>query len=136
IGGGTPSLVPARSIGRVVDAIRDGWTLTHDAEITIECNPESTDEAKLDAYLASGINRISFGVQSLDEALLTNLGRVHDAATALRALRLARHAGFANVSADLIFGVPDESDAVWRRSLEGVVETGVDHLSCYALIYE
>ncbi len=136
IGGGTPSLVPATSITRVVDAIRDGWTVAPDAEITIECNPESIDGSKLEAYLRAGIDRISFGVQSLDNALLQQLGRMHDADTAQRALHLARTAGFENVSADLIFGVPQESDDVWRRSLEGVLETDVDHFSCYALIYE
>ena len=136
IGGGTPSLVPASSIVRVVDSIRDGWTVASDAEITIECNPESITLSKLDAYLAAGINRISFGVQSLDNDLLAKLGRIHDADRALEALRMAREAGFRNVSADLIYGVPDESDEAWRASLDGVLATGVDHLSCYALIYE
>jgi oxygen-independent coproporphyrinogen-3 oxidase len=136
IGGGTPSLVPAESIVRVVKALRQGWTVASDAEITIECNPESITAAKLDAYLAAGINRISFGVQSLDDSLLQKLGRVHDAARALEALGLANAAGFDNVSADLIYGVPDETDDSWRRSLEGVLATGVQHVSAYALIYE
>jgi oxygen-independent coproporphyrinogen-3 oxidase len=136
IGGGTPSRVDARWIGELLDAVRGSWTVAADAEITIECNPESTDAAKLDAYLTAGVNRISFGVQSLDDALLSRLGRVHDAKTALRVLRLARECGFANISADLIFGVPGESDDAWRASLDGVIDAGVDHMSCYALIYE
>jgi len=136
IGGGTPSLVPASSIVRVVDAIRDGWAVASDTEITIECNPESITLDKLDSYLGGGINRISFGVQSLDNALLSKLGRIHDAQTALSAMRLASEAGFENISADLIFGVPDETGDAWRASLDGVLATGVGHLSCYALIYE
>jgi oxygen-independent coproporphyrinogen-3 oxidase len=128
--------VPPASIARVLDAVRGGWTVAPDAEITIECNPESITEGKLEAYRRAGINRVSFGVQSLDDALLERLGRVHDADEALRALRLAGEAGFENVSADLIYGVPDETDDAWRRSLDGVLATGVSHLSCYALIYE
>ncbi len=136
IGGGTPSLVPALSIARVVEAIRKSWPLAPGAEVTIECNPDSTDAAKLDLYLDAGINRISFGVQSLDEGLLARLGRTHDARTALDAMLLARSRGFENVSGDLIFGVPGETDEVWRASLDGILATGPDHVSCYALIYE
>jgi oxygen-independent coproporphyrinogen-3 oxidase len=132
IGGGTPSRVDPAWITRLLESVR----VAPGAEITIECNPESTDADKLETYLAAGLNRISFGVQSLDDALLERLGRLHDAATALSALRLAKSAGFDNVSADLIFGVPGESDDVWRASLDGVLATGVSHMSCYALIYE
>jgi putative oxygen-independent coproporphyrinogen III oxidase len=136
IGGGTPSRVDPRWIQRLLDAARDSWPVAADAEVTIECNPESTDAAKLDTYLRAGVNRISFGVQSLDDALLARLGRVHDASTALHALRIARSAGFENVSADLIYGIPDETDGALRDSLDGVLDAGVDHISCYALIYE
>ncbi len=136
IGGGTPSLVPAYSIASVVEAIRDSWPMDADAEVTIECNPESATDEKLHAYLEAGINRISFGVQSLDNALLASLGRTHDAATALDALERAHRAGFANVSADLIFGIPGEDDETWMGSLHGLLEAGVSHLSAYALIYE
>lgn len=136
IGGGTPSLVNPSHISRTVDAIRDAWSLAPDAEVTIECNPESIDRSKLDAYLQAGVNRISFGVQSLDDRLLKRLGRMHDASTALDALRSARTAGFENVSADLIFGVPEETDDAWCASMEGVLACEPSHLSCYALIYE
>jgi oxygen-independent coproporphyrinogen-3 oxidase len=135
IGGGTPSLVEARSIIRVVDAIRGSWDVTNDAEITIECNPESLTAEKLDAYADAGINRISIGVQSLDERLLATLGRQHSSERALEAICEAGER-FANVSADLIFGVPGEADASWRRSLDGVLAAGIAHLSAYALIYE
>ncbi|MEX2538253.1 MAG: radical SAM family heme chaperone HemW [Actinomycetota bacterium] len=136
VGGGTPSLVPAASIGAVLDAIRGSWPVSRDAEITIECNPESTEDDKLAAYLEAGVTRISFGVQSLDNELLLSLGRTHDAETALDALDRAGRAGFENVSADLIFGIPGEDDERWLESLEGVLERGTSHVSAYALIYE
>jgi oxygen-independent coproporphyrinogen III oxidase len=136
IGGGTPTLVSASSIARVVAAIRSSWTVASDAEITIECNPESLDADKLDTYLEAGINRVSIGVQSLDPVLLERLGRTHTADRAVEMLRLAQDRGFANVSADLIFGIPGEDEDAWRASLEGVLATGVPHVSAYALIYE
>jgi len=131
IGGGTPSRVDPVWIARLLSSV----PVARDAEITIECNPESTDARKLEAYLGAGVNRVSFGVQSLDDSLLVRLGRVHDSATAVRALRDAC-ARFDNVSADLIFGIPGEDDDSLRRSVEGVLATGVSHMSCYALIYE
>jgi oxygen-independent coproporphyrinogen-3 oxidase len=136
IGGGTPTLVSASSIARVVAAIRSSWTVASDAEITIECNPESLDADKLDTYLEAGINRVSIGVQSLDPVLLERLGRTHTADRAVEMLRLAQDRGFANVSADLIFGIPGEDEDAWRASLDGVLATGVPHVSAYALIYE
>lgn len=136
IGGGTPSLVDANEIARVVDAIRSSWTVAPGAEITIECNPESIDGRKLESYLRAGINRISFGVQSLDDELLVRLGRTHDARTALTALRAARSAGFEDVSADLIFGIPGETHDAWRSSLDGVLACEPTHVSCYGLTYE
>ncbi|HYZ93899.1 MAG TPA: radical SAM family heme chaperone HemW [Actinomycetota bacterium] len=136
IGGGTPSLVAAEHMTKLLEAIRASWPVAPGAEVTIECNPESIDARKLETYLASGVNRISFGVQSLDDELLTRLGRTHDAHTALAALRAARCAGFDNVSADLIFGVPGEDDNAWRMSVEGVLACDPAHISCYGLTYE
>lgn len=136
IGGGTPSLVPAPAIARVVRAIRAAWSVLPGAEVTIECNPESLDARKLDAYLEAGINRVSIGVQTLDPRLLASLGRTHSPQAALDALTLVRTRGFENVSADLIFGIPGEDDAAWRGSIAGVLGTGVAHVSAYALIYE
>jgi oxygen-independent coproporphyrinogen-3 oxidase len=136
IGGGTPSLVGAGAIARVLDAIRDTWPVAPGAEITIECNPDSVEAGKLDTYLDAGIDRISIGVQSLDATSLARLGRTHAPQAAVDALTLARSRGFAEVSGDLIFGIPGEDDGGWRESLDGVLATGVTHLSCYALIYE
>jgi len=136
IGGGTPSLVDARHIARLLTAVRSSWPVASGAEVTIECNPESVDEQKLAVYLDAGVNRVSFGVQSLDDGLLARLGRAHDAATALAALDCARRAGFDNVSADLIFGIPGEDDDRWRQTLVGVLGRSPTHVSCYALTYE
>jgi oxygen-independent coproporphyrinogen-3 oxidase len=136
IGGGTPSLVEASGIASVMDAIRDSWDLVPSAEVTIECNPESLDAAKLDAYLEAGINRVSIGVQSLDATSLERLGRLHSAQRALDALALAQARGFERVSGDLIFGIPGEADDQWRSSVGGVLATGVKHVSCYGLTYE
>ena len=136
IGGGTPSLVPSSAIARVMRAIRDSWPLAPGAEVTIECNPESIDAVKLDAYLEAGVNRMSIGVQTLDPRLLASLGRQHSPEAALDALVLARARGFDNVSADLIFGIPGEDDTAFRSSLDGVLAAGVCHVSAYALIYE
>lgn len=136
IGGGTPSLVAPDAIASLMGAIRDAWDVASSAEVTIECNPESLDASKLDAYLAAGVNRVSIGVQSLDAVSLERLGRQHSAARALEVLRLARSRGFERVSGDLIFGVPGEDDDTWRASVEGVLETGVTHVSCYGLTYE
>lgn len=136
IGGGTPSLVDARWIAALLDAVDDSWTVDRGAEITIECNPESVTETKLHAYRDAGVNRISIGVQSLDDELLERLGRVHDAGRAVDALRFARRVGFSGVNADLIFGIPGEDDDRWRSSLDGVLACDPTHVSCYALTYE
>jgi oxygen-independent coproporphyrinogen-3 oxidase len=136
VGGGTPSLVEASALVGVLDTIRGAWPVAEDCEITVECNPESMDPSKLEAYLAGGVNRLSFGVQSLDDELLRWLGRLHDAPTAVRAVRAARRAGFESVNGDLIFGVPGETDEAWRASVEGLLAGGVTHMSCYGLTYE
>ena len=136
IGGGTPSLVDAHWISALMDAVRSSWDLAGGAEVTIECNPESVRRSKLEAYLRAGVNRVSIGVQSLDDGLLARLGRVHDASAALRALDAARQAGFEEVNADLIFGIPGEDDVAWRDTLARVLDRGPAHVSCYALTYE
>ena len=106
------------------------------AEISLEANPESVDLDRLTAYRAAGVTRLSIGVQSLDEAELRFLDRLHDAERAAHAVRLARTAAFESVSLDLIFGLPQQSLASWRRSLEGALALAPDHVSCYALTIE
>lgn len=135
LGGGTPTLVDPVDIARLLDAIRSEWDLTPDCEITIEANPESTTADKLAQYRAAGVNRVSFGVQQLQPDTLQWLGRLHTAERALEAIAEAS-AIFERVSADLIFGVPGETDDSWQRTVEAVVDTGVGHVSAYALTYE
>jgi len=135
-GGGTPSLWDPHELGRVLAAIRQTLPTSSDLEVTVECNPTSVDEDHFERLLRSGVNRVSIGVQALDQQRLAFLGRLHDPAGALVALRAARSAGMPRVSGDLIFGVfkQNPSDAV--RDVLQVVEAGVDHLSAYALTIE
>jgi oxygen-independent coproporphyrinogen-3 oxidase len=135
-GGGTPTELAPPELGRILRAIRGGFVLAPDAEISVEANPESAGPATFDGLLEAGFTRVSLGVQSLSPHVLRWLGRVHSPERALRALRDARAAGFDAVNADLIFGTPGESLEDWRASLEGVLETGLDHLSTYALTVE
>jgi len=135
-GGGTPTLLPARDLGRTLAAVRDHFGVAADAEVTVEANPETVDEAKFEALLESGFNRVSIGVQSLVAPVLERLGRTHSASVALAAIAAARRAGVPDVSADLIYGSPWETDDDWRRSLEGIVEAAPDHVSAYALTVE
>lgn len=136
VGGGTPSRVRTEALVEVLDAIREAWDVAPGAEVTVECNPEDAVPEKLEAYREAGVTRLSFGVQSLDDALLARLGRVHDAACAVRALRTAREVGFESVNGDLIFGIPGEDDERWLASLDGLLSCGVSHVSAYGLTYE
>ena len=131
-GGGTPSLLAADQLMRILDAVER----TDGAEVTVECNPDSVDAAKFGAYRRAGVNRLSLGVQSMVPHVLASLGRTHDPANVRRAVDLARDAGFARVSVDLIYGTPGESPDDWQRSLDGALALGVDHVSAYALTVE
>jgi oxygen-independent coproporphyrinogen-3 oxidase len=131
-GGGTPSLLPPGQLTRILDAIGREPS----AEVTVECNPDSVDARKLDAYRAAGVNRLSFGVQSMVPHVLRALGRTHDPANVERAVALARAAGFERCSVDLIYGTAGESLDDWRQSLEGALALGVEHVSAYALTIE
>jgi oxygen-independent coproporphyrinogen-3 oxidase len=132
-GGGTPSLIPEQDLVRVLDAVRSAFDVSTDAEITVEMNPGTLTPAKLDAYRRAGINRASVGVQSFDDAELLSIGRVHTADDAGRAVEMLRHAGFENVSLDLIAGLPNQSRDVWRRNLDCAIALLPDHLSLYLL---
>ncbi len=135
-GGGTPSLLDGDAVARIMATVRSLYALDPEAEITLEANPESVRRERLLGYRAAGVNRLSMGVQSLDTVELRFLDRAHDAEQARTAFTLARDAGFDNVNADLIFGLPEQSLDGWQRSLEGVLAWGPDHLSCYALTVE
>jgi oxygen-independent coproporphyrinogen-3 oxidase len=137
-GGGTPGLWRPEALGRVLDAVRAafGEVPAADLEITVEANPGEVDQARLGALRAAGVNRLSLGAQALDDRLLLALGHNHSAAAVPVAVRAARAAGFEELSLDLIFGVPGQTRDDWRRSLDGVIALGPDHVSAYALTIE
>ncbi len=134
-GGGTPSLMSGQSVGRVLQKIAALWPMANDPEITLEANPASADAARFADYRAAGVNRVSLGVQALNDADLKRLGRLHDVAEAKVALKLAM-ANFSRVSLDLIYARPDQSDAQWRSELTEALSFGTDHLSLYQLTIE
>ena len=135
-GGGTPSLLPAHDLGRVITAIKSGWSVSSDCEITLEANPDSVDASKLKQFREAGFNRVSFGMQSAQPHVLATLDRTHNPENVLRAIEGARAAGFSSVSVDLIYGTPGESLDDWRSTVESALALGVDHISAYALIVE
>ena len=132
-GGGTPSLLTGDDLGAIMDCLRRALTVEAGAEVTVECNPESVDREKLDTYRAAGVSRLSLGVQSLDDAILPRLGRLHTAADARAAFETARAAGFDNISVDLMYGLPDLDLDGWRRTCQAVLDWRPDHLSAYGL---
>ena len=131
-GGGTPSLLPADGVARVVSAAIDRWGSTP-AEVTLEANPSSRETPDWSALRAAGVNRISLGIQSLRDPELLALARGQSAAEGLAAYAAARAAGFDNVSVDLIYGIPGQSLADWRDGLSRALALMPDHLSLYAL---
>ena len=134
-GGGTPSLMAGKSVGRVLQKIAALWPMANDPEITLEANPASADAARFADYRAAGVNRVSLGVQALNDADLKKLGRLHDVAEAKAALAMAMRQ-FSRVSLDLIYARPDQSDADWRDELRQALAFGTDHLSLYQLTIE
>lgn len=136
IGGGTPSALPLPLWKKLLTTLGELVNVTSLREVTVECNPESTDEALLNLLKEGGVNRISFGVQSLDDNELSAIGRLHNAKTALSAIRLAQKVGFQNISADLIYGLPFQSVESFENSLQTLLACGITHLSCYNLQLE
>jgi oxygen-independent coproporphyrinogen-3 oxidase len=132
-GGGTPSLLEPEEIGRLITACRESFSVTPDAEITLETNPETATPERLQRFLEAGVNRISFGVQSFDDEELARLGRVHNAARAREAIRMARAAGFMNLSFDLMLWLPGQSFSSWLRTIDDAIDQAPDHLSLYLL---
>jgi oxygen-independent coproporphyrinogen-3 oxidase len=135
-GGGTPSLLPAKDLGRVITAIRNHNGLRDGAEITLEANPDSVTPEKLAEYISVGFNRISFGAQSFVPHVLATLDRTHNPDNVKKAVDAARAAGFASISVDLIYGTPGESLDDWRITVESALALDIDHISAYALIVE
>ncbi len=134
-GGGTPSLMQGASVARILDRIARRWRLANDVETTLEANPASADAARFADYRAAGVNRLSLGMQALNDPDLKFLGRLHNAAEAREALDLAMK-NFDRVSLDLIYARPNQSDAQWREELKQALSFGTDHLSLYQLTIE
>ncbi len=136
VGGGTPTLLDAADLVRMLAAIRDEFGLAPGAEVTTEANPESVDERYLATLREGGFNRVSLGMQSARQHVLKVLDRTHTPGRPERCVEMARAAGFEHVNLDLIYGTPGESDADWRASLDAALGAGPDHVSAYALIVE
>ena len=136
IGGGTPTLVDAGYIGRVIDACRAIVPFESDAEITIEGNPGTLTPEKLAAFRRAGVNRLSLGAQSFDDGLLRSLGRIHTAAQIGQAVTMARDAGFDNLNLDLMYALPWQGMNQWKDTLDAATALGVEHISAYSLIVE
>jgi putative oxygen-independent coproporphyrinogen III oxidase len=134
-GGGTPSLMKPASVAAILNAIGRGWSVAPEAEVTLEANPTSVEAGRFAGYRAAGVNRVSLGVQALDDGALAALGRTHSAREALDAVAIARRL-FARCSFDLIYARPGQSPAAWRTELERALTEATEHISLYQLTVE
>lgn len=134
-GGGTPSLMSPDTVGAILDAVRAAWVVPEGIEITLEANPSSVEAGRFRGYRDAGVNRVSMGVQALNDADLKRLGRLHDRADALKAIGLARDI-FPRMSFDLIYARPDQTAEAWASELEEAISLAADHLSLYQLTIE
>lgn len=136
IGGGTPSLLDKSLMIELIQAIKDRFDLAADAEFTIESNPKTLTEEKLETFLNSGINRLSIGAQSFDDRLLTYMGRIHSSHDILNQYELARRCGFQNINLDLMFAIPGQTMEIWLRTLAMAIKLKPEHISFYSLQLE
>ncbi|MET0968791.1 MAG: coproporphyrinogen-III oxidase family protein, partial [Tardiphaga sp.] len=135
LGGGTPSLMQPQTVGAILDSIGKYWTVASDVEVSLEANPTSVDATRFHGYRAAGVNRVSLGVQALNDASLKSLGRLHSAREALDAVAIARKA-FDRYSFDLIYARPDQTAAMWTDELKLAISEAAEHLSLYQLTIE
>jgi oxygen-independent coproporphyrinogen-3 oxidase len=135
LGGGTPSLMAPQTVGAILDAIVRHWSVARDVEVTLEANPTSVEATRFRGYRAAGVNRVSLGVQALDDASLKGLGRLHTAQEARDAVAIAR-AAFERYSFDLIYARPDQTPRMWQDELELAISEAAEHLSLYQLTIE
>ena len=136
IGGGTPSVIDAKDISDIISTVRHNYNVSSDAEITIECNPGTMDEYKADIYKKAGINRISFGLQSTDNAELRMLGRIHTYEECVDSIRIARKSGIDNINIDLMSSLPGQTTDSFSNVLHTALSLGTEHISVYSLIVE
>ncbi|MFC0240486.1 radical SAM family heme chaperone HemW [Rhodopseudomonas telluris] len=135
LGGGTPSLMQPQTVGAILDAIGKYWRVAPDAEISLEANPTSVEATRFRGYRAAGVNRVSLGVQALDDASLKTLGRLHTAQEAMDAVAIARSV-FDRYSFDLIYARPSQTPAMWEAELRRAIGEAAEHLSLYQLTIE
>jgi len=135
LGGGTPSLMQPATVAGLLDAVASRWSVSPDVEITLEANPSSVEAARFRGYRAAGVNRVSLGVQALNDASLRTLGRLHNVAQALDAIRVAQ-VTFARTSFDLIYARPGQTPTMWRDELAEALDRAGEHLSLYQLTIE
>ena len=136
LGGGTPTTLDVADLKGVLAHVRDRFAVRDDAEVSIEANPDTVDEAKLDGLLAAGFDRLSMGAQSFDRRVLESLERLHSPDSVRRAFAAARAAGYDNVNLDLIYGADGEGLDSWERTLEQAIDLSPEHVSAYALTIE
>ncbi len=135
LGGGTPSLMRPETVAGLLDAVARHWNVVPGAEVTLEANPSSVEAGRFRGYRDAGVNRVSLGVQALDDASLKTLGRLHNAEEAFTAIRIAQST-FARTSFDLIYARPGQSPAAWRGELREAIDRAAEHLSLYQLTIE
>jgi oxygen-independent coproporphyrinogen-3 oxidase len=135
LGGGTPSLMQPQTVGAILEAIGKHWRVADDVEVTLEANPTSVEATRFRGYRDAGVNRVSLGVQALDDASLKALGRLHTAREALDAVAIARSV-FDRYSFDLIYARPDQTPAMWTEELQRAIAEAAEHLSLYQLTIE
>ncbi|MBE6985099.1 MAG: radical SAM family heme chaperone HemW [Ruminococcaceae bacterium] len=135
-GGGTPSYFGADNLARILDEIHRSFRLSTQMEVTLEANPDSVSLKSMKKLIRAGFNRISIGVQSDDDAMLKKLGRPHTFQQAKQAMEFARKAGFANISLDLMYGLPNQNRTAWEQTVQNIIALRPEHISCYALKVE
>ena len=136
IGGGTPSILSANALTHLFTDVHQHFQITPNAEITVECNPGTVDTEKLRVMQDNGVNRLSFGLQAMQDEILNQLGRIHTVAEFLESYRLARESGFENINIDLIFALPDQTMDAWHHTLNEVISLEPTHISAYNLVME
>ncbi len=136
IGGGTPSILSANALSQLFTDIQQHFRITPDAEISVECNPGTVDTEKLRIMQDNGVNRLSFGLQAMQDETLKQLGRIHTVAEFRQSYQLARENGFENINIDLIFALPEQTMEMWHDTLNGVIALAPDHISAYNLVME
>jgi oxygen-independent coproporphyrinogen-3 oxidase len=136
LGGGTPSLLDENELGTLLNAVHKHFSLAANPEITLEANPDDITPFTLQSFKSVGINRLSVGIQSFHDSILQYMNRAHSALRANQAIDCIREAGFSNVSIDLIFAVPGQTEAMWISDIEDALKINPEHISCYSLTIE